>query len=286
MSQDTIGISQVDDMIQTILSPLILFAARERNVMVPLVANVIDGAVAEGNAVKIPTVANYVANDKVAGAQVTLQQPAVANQTVNIDQHKEVSVLIENITELQAKHNVALTLGNGMGHAHAKAYDVILTNLYSSAGNLFNVTGDSGTTFALNDLGTARKNLNKNNVPLDDRHAVVSAESDEDIGKLTNVTDASAYGNAGGLARGSVEGGGMIKGFGYQWSNNIVEAGTVNRSQNMLFHRSAMGIAIQQDIKTVTSYQGLFIAWLITTESIFGAGILRSDHLEVARRPE
>jgi hypothetical protein len=73
-------------------------------VLARLVARDWDNDVASyGHAVKIPIRGTVSANAKAADTAITLNAPTDTNYTVTLDQHYEVSFIIEDVARLQAR---------------------------------------------------------------------------------------------------------------------------------------------------------------------------------------
>jgi hypothetical protein len=59
-------------------------------------------------------------------------------------------------------------------------------------------------------------------------------------------------------------------------STQIVVSGT--NTNNMIFHRDALGLAMQKDVTTKSNYNVAAIAYEVVTDAIWGAKELRDDH--------
>ena len=86
---------------------------RETNpklVLAKLVKRFDDEARMGNDSISVPTITNFVANDKVSNVPVSFQANTETDIIITIDQHKETSFLLEDITELQSKEQLILHL--------------------------------------------------------------------------------------------------------------------------------------------------------------------------------
>ena len=92
--------------IPTVWSKEIIRATEANLVLANKVWRFDDDVKEYGNIIKIPSLSNLVALDKVANTQVTLQAPTETNVTLTVDTQKYTAFLVEDILKAQSKYNL------------------------------------------------------------------------------------------------------------------------------------------------------------------------------------
>jgi hypothetical protein len=78
----------------------------------------------QGESVDVPVRAAVTANDKAAGADVTLQAPSATKVTITLSAHKEVSIVFEDVARAFANQDVLLGYAEDSALALAEAIEV------------------------------------------------------------------------------------------------------------------------------------------------------------------
>ena len=91
-----------------VMSKEIIRDVNPKMVLAPLVKR-FDKEAKGTNSIRIPSLANLTANDKVAEMDVTPQAPTEGKTDFAIDTHKEVSFIVEDFTELQTSRSLSFT---------------------------------------------------------------------------------------------------------------------------------------------------------------------------------
>ena len=86
----------------------------------------------------------------------------------------------------------------------------------------------------------------------------------------TFAAPASAVGNSA-LENGYI---GMLAGVPVYETSNIANTGTTGDYNGAVFHRDALGLALQSDIKIETQRQAALRGWDIVGSAVYGCGIL------------
>ena len=98
----------------------------------------------------------------------------------------------------------------------------------------------TATTITLGGISTAKQLLDRQNIPEMDRFLAVPPEQLKAIIDLDNFRNADKYGSREALLKGEV---GEIYGF------RVIMTNALNANEAIAYHRTAVAIAIQQDIK-------------------------------------
>ena len=222
-----------------------------------------------GDTIHVPNLSNLTANDKVPGADVSFQAPTETKIDISIDTHKEASFKLEDITAIQANVDLNAEYTGKAGYALAKAID---SSLAALAASFSQTKGTYNTAITTDVILDSIELLDVADVPEDDRHFVMKPGTKRDIIDITTYVSNDFVGGK------PVETGkiGSLYGVSTYISTNIYNATTsVN---DMMFHRDAMGLALQKAPKTNFWYNPAAIAWEVVTDTIYGVAEMRDDH--------
>lgn len=243
--------------------------AREAKLVMASIVKRFDADAKDGNKINVPNISHLNANEKVQGVKVSFQAPTETEVEINLDQHYECSFLLEDILKIQSKTDLNSEYTRETGYALAKKIDGSLTAL---------ATGFSGTKGTYNTAITTDvildsiQLLDDADVPEDDRHFVMKPKTKRDIIDITTYIS-NDFVNGKPVENGKL---GSLYGVEAHMTTQIVQTG--NNTNNMLFHRDALAIAMQKDITTNTDYSVSDIAHMVVSDSIWGVKELRDDH--------
>lgn len=248
---------------------------------------------------RIPMPTRGSAYSKGAATQVTIQATQDTDKTVVIDKHFEYSKLIEDITEIQALSSLRQFYTNDAGYALAKQKDTDLIQL----GRLFNggagtavyanafIGGDGTTAYnsastgnasALTDAAIRRtiQRLDDVDAPMDQRYLVIPPSSRNTMMGLPRFTEQAFVGESGGgntIRNGLI---GEVYGVEVFVTTNCdtasVASGTAPRIA-LMFHKDAMVLAEQLDVRSQTQYKQEYLATLYTADTLYGVKLVRGS---------
>ncbi len=101
------------------------------------------------------------------------------------------------------------------------------------------VTYATALTMALVDITEARKVLNRQNVPMNDRVLLIAPEQEQDMLNIENFIHADKYGSREALLNGEI---GQVYGFRVLVSNLLADG------EAYAYHRECVGYAVQKSI--------------------------------------
>jgi len=291
MTISSIGTSQVGDSIPVVVAAQALSYLKANTVMSRLVARNWDDEVAQfGQSVYIPYGGTLTANAKAAGTAVTLNQADDAKYTVTLNQHYEVSFLIEDIAKAIARPDWLNSYTVQAVKVLAEKIDATLTALYSG----FSQTIDATIGLGEDDFRSSRRYLNSAKAPMQDRFAVLHEDADFEalgIERLVNRDFAESLGN---MAADS-----YINRFaGFQMFIDQQIAVATSQCKNMFFHRDAMVLAsrplalapagmgavqtvMDEDglgLRVTMSYSPDYLGVQVTVDCLWGVAELRDNH--------
>lgn len=235
---------------------------------------------AKGASIKVPNISNLDVTAKSANTDVTTQTVTETSTTITIDKHYESSFEIEDIVAVQSAYDLRSEYSSKAGYAIAKQVDTDVGGLYSSL-----TTTDIGTYGV--DIGDAAivnalTTLNVNDLPLESRAIVIHPYQLAAIMKLDKFVKADFLGNyneATPVRKGpnSRYMWGEIYGTPVYYTNNIqTTAGTPTQYHNLVFHKEAFALALQQAPRLQAAYWLPSLAWKVVVDVIYGVSILRT----------
>jgi len=222
-----------------------------------------------GDIIHVQNLSNLTANDKVAGADVSFQAPTETQVDISLDTHKEASFKLEDITAIQANVDLNAEYTGKAGYALAQAIDTALAAL---AASFSQTKGSYNTAITTDVILDSIQLLDDANAPQDDRHFVMKPKTKRDIIDITTyISNDFVSGRP--VETGKI---GNLFGVNTYQSTNIYNSST--NVNDMMFHRDAMGLALQKAPRTKSDYNVASIAWEVVTDTIFGVKEMRDDH--------
>ena len=254
--------------------------AEKALVMAPLVKRYDSLVKGRGDTIHIPHVSNLSANDKTQNSEVTLQTVTETETSISVDQWKEVSFEIEDIVKVQSQYDLRSEYTSKAGYAIAQAVDSDLLALYSSLTSTD--VGTYGTDIADPVIVAALQALDEVDAPLEDRFFIIAPSQKAAIMKLDKFVKADYLGQYDMPTPVKVGPNnrylwGDIYGIPTYYTNQVpVTAATPDQTHNLMFHKEAFALAMQLSPRTQASYWQKDLAWLVTTDTIYGSSVLRS----------
>lgn len=223
-----------------------------------------------GDNIHLPKLAQLAARDKTAATAITYETNTETEATIAIDQHKYAAVLIEDIAKVQSAVELRSKYTSEMGYALAKAIDTSLLGLHASAAN--NVAAGAALDDA--DILTAKGYLDAADVDRDGRFLLIHSEGENDLLTINKFTAYDQTGKTGvAVDDGRIA---SVYGMPVYVTNNIVETGG-NLLHNIMGHKEAIGLALQQAPKLESVYDVDNFGWKLAMHTIYGFGVVRSD---------
>ena len=243
----------------------------------------------KGDAVHIPKPGRGSANAKQANTQVTLNTDTATEVIVNIDQHWEYSILIEDIVSAQALASMRQFYTDDAGYALARKVDSLIlelgrgvnggdgtaayTGAYSGADG---TTAYTGTAGALTDAAIRRsiQRLDDADVPMDGRFLIVPPSTRNTLMGIARFTEQAFVGEVGSgntIRNGEI---GNVYGIPVFVTSNA-DAATDGDRICLLGHRDFAVLVEQMGVRTQTQYKQEFLGDLFTADTLFGVKELR-----------
>lgn len=276
--------------IPTIWSKEVQRATQSTLVLANLVKRFDDDVADSGDTLNVPLVSNLTATAKAANTQVTLNAPTETKFTMSINRHFESSYLVEDRLKVQAKYKILEEYSPKAGYAIGQKIDSDIAGLYSG---LSQTVGNSTTKITDANLLRGIQYLDDADAPQTDRYFVIKPAGLSNLRLLDKFSRWDALGivpnpssGAGGLANGS----GVVRRIGpnglvgvvynievYMSTNLVTESGTSDTLHNLLFHKEALALAIQEKPRMQFQYKQEYLGTLATTDAIWGFGEYRDS---------
>lgn len=233
------------------------------------------------------------ANEKTDNNYVTLNTHTDTQVNIDLDQHWEYSVLIEDLAELQSVSSLRSIYTEDAGYALAKRVDTEIHDELATAGGGTQyskaVIGSDGSTnfvqtgsgngAALTDAGIRRvlQTFNDEDVPMVDRFLVIPPVAANTLMGLARFTEQAFVGDGNTIRNGIL---GNIYGVEVYVSSNCA---TVDSSDctsyraAAMFQRNSIVYVEQQAIRVQSDYMLQALGTLLVADVVFGTDLLRGD---------
>lgn len=246
-----------------------------------------------GETIRVPKRGAVVANDKVAGSEFTLQNPTATDVSVTLNKHKEVTLLIDDVTAVLENQNTLDGYAEDAGIALAEAVETEIASLHSSLTNTITFNASSSTTKDTSMLNI-RKFFTDQKVPkLEQRYLYADASLINELLEEDKYARADAIGKAGVIETGALM---NIYGLNIFESQLIQTSGSPVAYHNIAYTKNAFILATRplpqvptgfgavstviQDpdtnvgVRVVSSWDTALGGMKITLDLLFGVSVL------------
>ena len=250
----------------------------------------------KGDTIHIPAPVRGSANAKAANTQVVLQGDTHGTVNLSINKHYEYSVVIEDITEVQALSSLRRFYTDDAGYALATQVDNDLfalaegfqggtvggtgASLYEKAviggdgATLY--TGNSTNATDISDAGIRKMILTLDNadVPMDNRCLIIPPIAANDMLAINRFTEQKFIGNGEAIKTGKI---GSIYGIDVYVSSNCPSINSNAQRVGIMKHKDALALVEQMGVRSQTQYKQEYLGDLFTADTLYGVGELRND---------
>ena len=273
-------------------------AAYKSNLVVANLVTRLNHKGKKGDTIHIPTPTRGSATAKAANTAVKIQGDTHGTTNLSIDKHYEYSVLIEDITEVQALSSLRKFYTDDAGYALAKQVDTDILTLteglqggtvggsdaaawekaYIGSGTTF-YTGNSSNAADITDAGIRAMllKLDDADVPMDNRSLIIPPVCANDLLGINRFTEQQFIGSGDAIKTGKI---GQIYGVDVYISSNCpttTTATTATDRVGVLMHKDALALAEQVGVRSQTQYKQEWLGDLFTSDTIYGVGEMRND---------
>jgi len=234
-----------------------------------------------GQALHIPNVSNLTANAKTVNTDVTNQVVTETDTTLTINKWYEASFKVEDMAEVQSAYDLRSEYTSKAGYAIAKQVDSDVLAQYANFTNA--AVGTYGAALADTAIVAAIQKLDEANMPIDNRAMIIAPSGKADIMKIDKFVRADYLGNyqeATPVRKGpnSRYLWGDIYGVPVYYTTNVPKTvASPTQTHNMLIHKEAIALALQQAPRMQAAYWLPSLAWQVVVDTIYGVTTLRAD---------
>lgn len=230
------------------------------------------------------------------GAEVTTESVAMDDNTLTINTHKYIAILIgdKDMKQIAAKYDISRIWAQKMGGSLAKVLEAALAALWSSITT--NVVGDTATVLSDAEVRQAINKLDSTNFPLDELaffvHPYVFWNQLHAISKYYQQNTLGPANGIGPVVTGNFSGNtsmqkslrGVLYGIPIFTTSNVVSG--LQTYRNLLLHKSAFAFAVQTNggeylsegsvnVRIQMDYQLRNLATLTVADIIYGVAVIR-----------
>lgn len=287
MANGNITVTTAANFIPEIWSKEAKLAVEKNLVMAKLVNRSFESEMQFGDTLHIADISNLTANDKAASTDVSFETYTEGKTDVSIDKHKYAAFKLEDIVKVQANQDLMARYSGKLGYALGKQMDADLLSLYSG---LSQSVGVQGTDITDTNLLRAVQYLDDADAPAGDRSLVITPAQMHALLKLSRFVETQIVGyqsNGSPIVTGHLQGGSFdpsqVKGlFGQAYGVNIYVTTNVQTTgtsplsyHNMLFHRDAFVLVVQQEIRVQSDYNIRALANEVVADVLYGVAEYR-----------
>lgn len=259
--------TKADAFIAEVWSKELIEATNPKLVLANLVWR-FDGEAKMGDTIHVPSLTNLVANDKVANTDVSLQAPTETNTDILINKHKECSFVVEDIAKLKANRDLRAMYTERASTAIARQID---SDIAALAATLSQTKGTYNTAITTDVILDSIETLDLLDVPMDGRAFCFRSDVKRDLLDLAAYTS-SDYVDGRPVSTGAF---GSLYGVQTYETNNLVKTG--NNTDNMLFHKDAIALAMAQAPRVQSEYSLMKLGDLTVCDAVYGVKEMRDS---------
>lgn len=235
------------------------------------------GSKGYGDAINIPEMSLISASDKSAGSDVSYDATATTTTQLQINKHKYVAKLFEDVALIQSEADLVAKYSRMMGEALARQVDADIWGELDGLNDSQALSADDTLTAAV--FESALATLGEADIPYMDGECamVVNPTLFADIlnpsagiAQYFIRNDAVGEGNRG-LRSGMV---GSLYGIDVYMSNTVSTGGTATTIPGAIFHKSACVFASQQEVRVQSEYSIDALGTKVVSDLLYGVKLI------------
>lgn len=269
MSNVLTGVTETSATAKSMIESLAQKYLIQESKLMPLVLNYSSMAVPGASSIKLPKAGGFTVGDKAENTAVFAQTSAFSVDTLNLNQHRVIQFLVEDIAGQQASVDVvaeyllraskqlALDIDNKilaqlrLGSASAPDHEIAFTDA-------------TNEDIELNDILNARRLLMVQNIDPRECYMAVGPDQEANLLKIPNFIEAEKYGSNSPIMNGEI---GMIYGM-----KVIVHTSCANEA--VFWHPTSCAFALQQGVRVQRDYDLANLAQRYSLDYIGGFQVL------------
>lgn len=271
------GVTEISATSAEIISSIVQETLKQESVLLPTIKDYSAFATKGSDSVSIPRRDQFAAADKTENTALTAQAMTFSVDTIALDKHKAILSRLESIASVQAMVNVEAELIKEMSKELALQVDkdVIVELLLASASapdHRVQFSNNPTNTITDEDILEARRLLNVQNVPQEERWLVVNPDQEKAMLSIANFIEQDKYGPNMAIMKGEL---GMVRGF------RVIMHTEVAADECHFYHREAVGYAFQKQAEFKRDDDLPNVAEEFLLHQIYGMEVLDSGKRQV-----
>lgn len=295
----SINTTQVDSFIPEIWLNEAITALRSYLNLAKTVRRDMDSSVASyGDIVRIPKTGSLSVNAKVTNTNVTKQAPADDEVTVTLDQHNEVTFLVEDVARAQAYQDVRGLYIKDAVIALAEELEGDIVAKYASAGDDITFDDTSDATIEASMLLIRKAFVDAKAPLLEPKFLYASPATVNKLLGVDKFTKANEYGSRAPLVEGAL---GDIYGINVFESQLVPSTGSPATYHNLAYTKDAIALVMRSlptdgnsegvsqavvtdpesgvSMRLTSSYDANALGRQVTLDILYGVGVIRDEFL-------
>jgi hypothetical protein len=229
----------------------------------------------------IPTIQEVATSRKTENAGVAYSVNTETEIQLQVDQHMYAAKLFEDIAMIQSNEQLFDKYAQSMAYALAKAVDTEIESKLQSLGTTQDLAANNSMSNA--DVETALGTLMSNDIPKEECAFFVNPLIFAD---LLNSRAFVAAGSSAGIGFGAENDAmrtgevGLLFGIPVFQSSLIPTTSSDGIEVGYLVHKSAIAVAVQQDIRVQSEYSVDYLGTKVVADIIYGTAVTTSNHVK------
>lgn len=239
-----------------------------------------------GDVLNIPTIQEVASATKVANDGVAYTANEESGIALNIDQHTYAAKLFEDIAMIQSNEQLFDKYAQSMAYALSKAVDTKIEATLRTLATTQDLAAANSMSNA--DVETALGTLMSNDIPRDECAFFVNPLIYADLLNSrafvaagvsgSNTSSGIGFGaDNDAMNRGEI---GSLFGIPVYTSSLISTSASADVHVGYLVHKSAVAVAVQQDIRIQSEYSVDFLGTKVVADIVYGCAVTTSNHVK------
>lgn len=272
-----IGLTETSATSAELVANLVLETLKQNAQLMPTVTDFSRFAVKGAASVDIPRRTQFAAANKSENTDLVAQELTFSKDTISLNLHKAIYAKLEKIADVQASVEVEAEILMEQAKELALQMDkdlLVQLELASAAAPDHRIAYANLSTIQRVDILEARKLLNIQNVPQEDRFLLISPAQEKSMLDIDDFIHVDKYGPS---AESALHNGELGRVYGFK----VLMSNIVDDLKSVAYHKSAVGFCVQQqpEYKTMDELKSVSKEYLL--HWIYGAKVLDTGKRQV-----
>ena len=264
------GLTEVSVTIEEVVSAIVQEELKANAVLAPSIMDMSSLARPGMDKINFPRAGGFTAESKAENTALTAQTITYVNDGLDLDQHKAILARVEDIAGIQAKPDVVTDIVRRMSKELSIDFDNYIYSqlqLASASGPDHRIAYDNATSLGKIDILEARRLLNVQHAPMENRTLLVSPGSEKNLLAIDDFVHVDKYGaNAEGLSNGEL---GRIYGF------KVLMSPIVDDLKTIAYQKECCSFAYQRAVSFENDRDLPNVASQYLMSTLYGASLMQ-----------